>query len=87
MRPIPGSARPAGVTTLVMLLAAITALTGFGCARPYRGPKTLASVGVGILVGSAALWVAGERLDRRALTQAGATGAAAGALVEMAAGT
>lgn len=49
-----------GALALVAVLAA-------GCARPYRGPKTLAAIGTGLLVGGSLVWIAGERGDNRGL--------------------
>jgi hypothetical protein len=79
------TARSAAALLLVALAGA--SLPAGGCANPFSGPKTLASVGVGILAGSAALWVTGERTNRSGLTRAAAVGAGAGALAEIAAGT
>jgi hypothetical protein len=84
------SARPARIGPApALLLALLLGASGAsGCARPFRGPKTLAAIGVGVLAASAALWVAGERSsDHPGLARVGAAGAAAGALSEMAAGT
>lgn len=78
-------ARRAPCAPLLALLAA-GALTA-GCARPFAGPKTLASVGVGVLAASAGIWVAGDRANNAGLTRAGAIGAGAGALAEIVAGT
>jgi hypothetical protein len=85
--PSPGPSRGAA-TLLLMVLLAPGVLISAGCERPFRGPKTLASIGVGVLAASAALWVAGEQLDHHpGLAKAGAIGAGAGALAEIAAGT
>lgn len=51
----------------VVLLAYVFA----GCARPYKGPKTLGAIGAGLLVGGGATWIAGERGDRRPLVLTG----------------
>jgi hypothetical protein len=40
-------------------------LIGAGCARPYSGPKTLAALGTGLLVGGSATWAWAERSDTR----------------------
>jgi hypothetical protein len=72
--------RPRLVVTLLCLALAV------GCARPYRGSKTLGALGVGLLVSSAAVWVAGERRNHEALTQVGAVGAATGAALVVGAG-
>jgi hypothetical protein len=59
-------------------LALIAATILPSCAQPYRGPRTLAAVAVGVLAGSAAVWVAGERADQRTLANLGAAGTALG---------
>lgn len=56
------------------------------CARPYRGPKTLAAIGSTLLVGGSGLWVAGDRGDSRGLARAGVVTAAIGAAAVIAAG-
>lgn len=72
----------------VVALIAVTGTTaGTGCAQPYKGPRTVAAIAVGVLAGSAAIWVAGERADHRAITNIGAAGTAAGTLATVAAGT
>lgn len=68
--------RPRAVA-LVLLFAVVAA----GCARPYRGPKTLAAIGAGVLLGGSGVWLAGERSDRSAVTTAGAITTAVGAAV------
>src|SRR5262245_24287023 len=70
---------------LALCLATCLALAT-GCARPYRGSKTLGALGVGLLASSATLWVAGERGKREVLTQVGAAGSAAGAAMVVGAG-
>lgn len=57
------------------------------CAGPYRAPRTLAAISVGVLATSAAIWVAGERADQRLLTRVGAGGTALGAAAALTAGT
>ncbi len=64
----------------------VTCLSAGGCARPYRGPKTLAGIGASVLVGSATLWAVGDRLDRRLPARAGLVGAVVGAGLAAAAG-
>ena len=68
------------------MIAAVTLATAAGCARPYRGSKTLGALGIGLLASSAALWVAGERGDREQLTRVGAVGAGAGTALVVGAG-
>ncbi|HEY0715820.1 MAG TPA: hypothetical protein VGF45_24260 [Polyangia bacterium] len=75
--------RAAAWGTAVLLTATLTAA---GCAAPYRGPRTVAATAVGLLAGSAALWVVGERTDRRTLANIGAAGTALGTLGAGAAG-
>jgi hypothetical protein len=62
-------------------LAACLSLSmgGAGCARPYRGPKTLAALGASVLVGSAVLWAVGDRVGGRPASRVGLVGAALGA--------
>ncbi len=60
-------------------LALACLLAVAGCARPYRAPKTLASFGIGMLAGCAAIWVAGDRTDSRTLSRVGMAGSLAGA--------
>ena len=71
--------------SLLLTLALGAGMAG-GCARPYKGPKTVAGIGASLLAGSAAIWVVGERTDSRTLTQVGAASAAAGAGVALGAG-
>jgi hypothetical protein len=70
---------------LAALVAAVL-LAGAGCARPYRGPKTLGAIAIGLLASSATVWVIGERGDRESLARVGAVGTAAGAALMMGAG-
>jgi hypothetical protein len=87
-----GGALPTAASRLAWFVAvkvvAVVAATGTlsGCERPYPGPKTLASIGVGVLAGSAALWVAGDRNNSRTLSRMGAAGVAAGAGAAVASG-
>jgi hypothetical protein len=67
-------------------LVVLTIVCTAGCARPYRGAKTLGALGVSVLATSAALWVAGERGDREQLTRAGAIGSATGTALVVGAG-
>jgi hypothetical protein len=83
---LPRRRAPARAITVLAGLLVAGAMPASGCANPFSGPKTLASIGVGVLAGSAALWVAGERADRAGLAKAAAVGAGAGALAEIAAG-
>jgi hypothetical protein len=50
-----------------------------GCARPYSGPKTLAAIGAGLIVGGSALWIAGQRGGHHALVAPGFAVTAVGA--------
>jgi hypothetical protein len=70
---------------LIRLLVLVVALTT-ACARPYRGPKTLAAIGVGVLATSAALWVVGERNHRRTMERVGVAGSLVGAGMTVGAG-
>jgi hypothetical protein len=70
----------------VVAAAAVTVAAGTGCERPYPGPKTLASIGVGVLATSAALWVAGDRNQNRFMSRTGAVGVAAGTAAAITAG-
>jgi hypothetical protein len=85
----PRPSRPASCAGLLpaLVAAAALALAAAGCARPFRGPKTLASVGVGVVAASAALWVTGDRTDSNTLSKVGAVGMATGALAGIGAGT
>jgi hypothetical protein len=73
------SARVAAAISLSVLL------TG-GCLPPYKGPKTLAALGVGLLATGATMWVVGERGDHQGLTRAGVVTTVAGAAAAFAAG-
>jgi hypothetical protein len=64
---------------LVLSLAA-------GCARPYKGPKTLAAVGVALLASGATVWALGDRGNHDAFTKVGVATTAAGAVAAFAAG-
>ena len=66
--------------------ATLLLVLGAGCVRPYKGPKTLAAVSVGLLATGATLWVMGERGNRGALTNVGVATTAAGAAAAFAAG-
>jgi hypothetical protein len=68
------------------MLALLMLASATGCARPYRGPKTLAAIGASVLATSATLWVVGERQNRRTMQQVGATGALVGAGLTLGAG-
>lgn len=68
----PPAARLAGALLVVSLLAA-------GCVGPYRGPKTLAAIGAGILAGGSAVWIAGERTSHHGLVAPGFATAVVGA--------
>jgi hypothetical protein len=78
----PPPARPQAAWTVALLALAL----GAGCARPYRTQKTLATIGIGLLAGSAAVWVAGERTNHNTITNIGMAGAAAGSLAAISAG-
>ena len=60
------------------LLAASLMWAG-SCARPYRGPKTLAAIGASVLVTSAVLWAVGDRMGEQPVARVGMVGAIAGA--------
>ncbi len=57
-----------------------------GCARPYRGPKTLAAIGAGLVAGGGATWAIGERQDRGGLITPGFVAAVVGVAAVIAAG-
>jgi hypothetical protein len=63
------------------LAAALLIAALAGCARPYSGPKTLAAIGTGLLVGGGTAWVVGERTGNSGLTTPGAVTAAIGAVL------
>jgi hypothetical protein len=90
MRPRDQFLRAAGLLRqriIGLLVAVLTlALAGTGCARPYRGPKTLAAIGASVLVTGAALWVAGDRGQRQTLTRIGAVSALTGGATVLVAG-
>jgi hypothetical protein len=69
-----------------LALTLALSLSSAACARPYRGPKTLAAIGVGVLATSATLWVLGERQDRRTLQKVGVAGSLVGAGLTVGAG-
>jgi hypothetical protein len=77
---VPGTAALAGLIAIALVTATV------GCAQPYRGPRTVAAIAVGVLAGSAAIWVAGERADKATLANIGAAGTAAGTLAAATAG-
>jgi hypothetical protein len=70
---------------LMALLLASALVTG-ACARPYRGPKTLAAIGAGVLLGSAVVWAAGDRRNQPTAARVGLVGALVGAGLAAAAG-
>jgi hypothetical protein len=69
-----------------VVLLALAGLAGAGCARPYAGPKTLAALGAGLLVGGGTTWVVGERGNRDNVATAGLLTTALGAAAVIAAG-
>lgn len=60
------------------LVIALAASAAVGCARPYAGPKTLATVGTALLVGGGTAWVIGDRRDANAAVIPGAAATALG---------
>jgi hypothetical protein len=77
----------AGLRRFAVLATCLAvSLGGPGCARPYRGPKTLAAVGASVLVGSAVLWAVGDRAGSRPATRVGLVGATLGAALAASAG-
>jgi hypothetical protein len=68
-----------------LALAVVFAFAG-GCAHPYAGPKTLAAIGAGLLVGGGASWAVGERTNRGALVAPGFVGTVIGAVAVIGAG-
>ncbi len=64
----------------------LVAYTLVGCARPYPGPKTMAAIGTGFLVGGGAMWVTGERRDSGPLISLGFVATVLGAATVIAAG-
>jgi len=79
MRPI----RHLANASLPLLLAG---LLGGGCARPYAGPKTLAAIGAGLLIGGGTTWVVGDRGNHDNAALAGMATTALGAVAAFAAG-
>jgi hypothetical protein len=75
---MPAMSRPRPVLSgwPALLLAALVIA---GCARPYSGPKTLAAIGAGLLIGGSALWIGGERTGRQGLVTSGFATALVGA--------
>lgn len=61
-------------------------LAGTGCARPYSGPKTLAAIGTGLLVGGSSTWAFGERANHPALVTPAFVTTLVGAAAVIAAG-
>jgi hypothetical protein len=57
-----------------------------GCAGRYRGPRSLATLGVVLTAGGGTSWVIGEQYDRRSATTVGFTLVAAGVAAVIAAG-
>lgn len=57
-----------------------------GCAQPYAGPKTLATVGAALIAGGGATWIVGERAGRGTLVVPGAVTTAIGAGLVLGAG-
>jgi hypothetical protein len=70
-----------GLLVLAALLVAAPA-----CGRPYPGPKTMAAIGTGLLLGGAAAWIIGERTGTRGLIVPGYSVTIAGASTIAAAG-
>jgi hypothetical protein len=69
------------------LLPAVLLLSlAAGCARPYKGPKTLAAVSLGLLASGATLWALGDRGNHDAITKVGVATTASGAVAAFAAG-
>jgi len=77
---------PVRLFVRVAALLAVVAPLGGGCAHPYAGPKTLAVIGTGLLVGGGTTWVVGERGDRNNVATAGMVTTAIGAAAVLAAG-
>ena len=73
-------------TRALLALLLTSLLLAGGCARPYRGPKTLAAIGAGVLVSSAVVWAVGDRRNQRTAARAGLVGAMVGAGLAAAAG-
>jgi hypothetical protein len=72
------------------MIAARLALAGAvalgGCARPYAGAKTLAAIGLGLMAGGSASWIAGQRTGHGELITPGVVTAAVGAGLMIGAG-
>lgn len=68
----------------ILLLAALLAAAP-ACARPYAGPKTLAAIGTGLLLGGSSAWIVGERANTRGLIVPGYSVTIAGAAAIVAA--
>jgi hypothetical protein len=64
----------------------IAACLPAGCARPYSGPKTLAALGAGLLIGGGTTWVIGDRGNHSSVATAGMVTTALGAVAVLAAG-
>jgi hypothetical protein len=65
---------------------ALVILIGAGCARPFAGPKTLAAIGAGLLVGGSTTWALAERNDRTSLVTPAFITTVVGTAVVIAAG-
>jgi hypothetical protein len=73
--------RRAAALCVILIVFAVT-----GCARPYSGPKTLAAIGAGLLVGGSTTWAFGERTNRPALVTPAFVTTLVGAAAVIAAG-
>jgi hypothetical protein len=67
---------------VLVLLLSLSA----GCARPYAGPKTLAAIGAGLVIGGSGTWAFAERADQRGLVAPAFVTTVIGAAVVVAAG-
>jgi hypothetical protein len=65
---------------------ALGATVASGCARPYRGPKTLAAIGTGLLAAGSVGWIAGERGNHPGLITPSVITAVVGAAAVIGAG-
>jgi hypothetical protein len=74
------------LSSRALLVALLLLLPGAGCARPYKGPKTLAALSAGLLATGGTMWAVGDRRGRDGLTTAGVVTAAVGAAAAFAAG-